>query len=64
MQFDYAPGSKLHRARELIEALVVVDPTTGESGPAFEPDPARPGRYRKTSLHLWLEAAPDTAHKG
>jgi hypothetical protein len=46
---------RLAYAQRLIEAFCIIDPDTGEEVPQFEPDPTKPGSYRRTERSLATE---------
>ena len=48
-QKSAADQERLKRGADLIEAVEVVDPETGERVPVYEPDPDKPGSYRQTA---------------
>jgi hypothetical protein len=54
-----ANAYRLRKAIELIEALCIVDPDTGEQVPLYEPDPTKPGSYRRTERSLAIESRTD-----
>lgn len=55
----------LKQASDLIEALVVIDPETGEEARCYEPDPDEPGTYRATAAYARIKAQHgDHVHAG
>ncbi len=52
---EAANAGRLARCREIFEALCIEDPEAGELVPVFEPDPERPGSYRRTARSREIE---------